>query len=219
MEFSFTKITVLAALLFPGAVLAQSGTNLNGSTVSAIRTEVPFLTISPDSRSGAMGDAGVALSPDVNANYWNPSKLAFLEDNHSLSLSYSPWLRKLIPDVSLAYLSYAHKLDDRNAIGMSLRYFNLGSILLKGDDNTDEGSYTPNEFAIDGSFARKFGDNLSLGLTLRYIHSNLSNVSFSTTGGSTARAGNAVAADVSLFYQNPTQQFGKDAIFAFGSNI
>jgi hypothetical protein len=72
-----------------------------------------FLNISPDSRSGAMGDAGVALSPDVNANYWNPAKLAFLENNDDVSLSYSPWLRHLVPDVSLAYLSYAHKIDDR----------------------------------------------------------------------------------------------------------
>ncbi|GAA4924730.1 type IX secretion system outer membrane channel protein PorV [Mucilaginibacter defluvii] len=199
--------------------MAYAQTNLNGSTGSAIRTEVPFLNITPDSRSGAMGDAGVALSPDANATYWNPSKLAFLEENHTVSLSYSPWLRRLVPDVSLSYLSYAHKLDDRNSIGASLRYFNLGAISLADESGTNQGLYTPNEFAIDGSFARKFGDNLSLGLTLSYIRSNLSNVSFVSGSGQTSRAANAVAAGVSMYYKNPTQQFGKDALFAFGANI
>src|ERR1700761_3529617 len=130
MRFSYIKTTFIYLLfLFPSWAVAQSGVSTNGSTGS-IPTAVPFLNISPDSRSGAMGDAGVALSPDVNANFWNPSKLAFLESNNSLSLSYSPWLRKLVPDVSLSYLSYAHKLEDRNTIGTSLRYLNFGSIEL-----------------------------------------------------------------------------------------
>lgn len=217
MKLFFIRASVCVVLVLPYAATAQ--TNTNGSSGTAIRTEVPFLTISPDSRSGAMGDAGVALSPDANAAYWNPSKLAFLEENHTLSLSYSPWLRRLVPDVSLAYLSYAHKLDDRNSIGASLRYFNLGSILLADESGTSQGAYSPNEFSVDGSFARKFGDNLSLGLTIRYIRSNLSNISFISGSSQTARAGNAVAADVSMYYKNPTQQFGKDAIFAFGANI
>lgn len=217
MKLSLFRASVYAALLLPGMAYAQ--TNLNGSTGSAIRTEVPFLNITPDSRSGAMGDAGVALSPDANATYWNPSKLAFLEENHTVSLSYSPWLRRLVPDVSLSYLSYAHKLDDRNSIGASLRYFNLGAISLADESGTNQGSYTPNEFAIEGSFARKFGDNLSLGLTLSYIRSNLSNISFVSGSAQTSRAANAVAAGVSMYYKNPTQQFGKDALFAFGANI
>ncbi|RCH54611.1 hypothetical protein DJ568_12385 [Mucilaginibacter hurinus] len=216
MKFLPVKIILLLALIPPYIATAQ---NIDGSSVRAISTEVPFLNISPDSRSGAMGEAGVALSPDVNATYWNPSKLAFLEENNAISLSYSPWLRRLVPDVHLAYLSFAHKIDDRNTFGASLRYFNLGAISLRDEFNSPNGTYTPNEFAIDGSFARKFGENLSLGLTLRYIHSNLSNVSFATSGASSARAGNAVAADVSMFYRNPTQQFGKDAMFAFGVNI
>lgn len=217
MRPNISSALVYAAFLLPCTAFAQ--TNLNGSTGSAIRTEVPFLNITPDSRSGAMGDAGVALSPDANSTYWNPSKLAFLEENHTVSLSYSPWLRRLVPDVSLSYLSYAQKLDDRNSIGASLRYFNLGSISLADESGTNQGSYTPNELAINGSFARKFGDNLSLGLTLSYIRSNLSNVSFVSGSGQTSRAANAVAAGVSMYYKNPTQQFGKDALFAFGANI
>jgi hypothetical protein len=202
------------SFLLPSIALAQ--TNTNGTNSNAIPTAVPFLMITPDSRSGAIGDAGVALSPDVNANFWNPSKLAFIEDNDVLSASYSPWLRSLVPDVSLSYVAYAHKLDDRNTIGASLRYFNLGSIDLTDGVQTPLGTYVPNEFSIDGSFARKFGNNFSLGLSLRYIHSSLANGPFS---GQQVKAGNAVAADVSLYYKKDLQEFGNDATFAFGTNI
>ena len=129
MKFFSTKVAFFSCVfLLPFFAEAQTApVSTNGSNASAISTAVPFLTISPDSRSGALGDAGVALSPDANANYWNPSKLAFIDDPNSVSLSYSPWLRNLVPDISLSYLSYAHKLDDRNSFGLSLRYFNIGS--------------------------------------------------------------------------------------------
>lgn len=198
-------------------VVGAGGTNTNGSGANAIPTAVPFLTVSPDSRSGALGDAGVALSPDVNANYWNPSKLAFIEDKTSLSLSYSPWLRHLLPDVNLAYLSFAKKIDDRNAFGASLRYFNLGTIELFDQYQSAQGTYQPNEFSIDGSYARKFGDKFSLGLTLRYIHSSLSNGAF--VEGQQIKAANGVATDVSFYYISKGQQFGRDANFAFGADI
>jgi hypothetical protein len=215
MKYNYTKKFALYILLaIPAAVSAQTSTN---GSVNAISTAVPFLNITPDSRSGAMGDAGVALSPDVNANYWNPAKLAFLENNNDISLSYSPWLRHLVPDVSLAYLSYAHKLDDRNTFGASLRYFNLGSIQLIDDNQNDQGTYKPSELSIDGSFARKFGNNLSLGLTMRYIYSNFSNGAF-VSGGSTAqnKAGNAISAGVSVYYK---KDYGDSSVFAFGGHI
>jgi len=195
--------------------MAQTSTD--GSTYRGSRVEVPFLNITPDSRSGAMGEAGVAISPDVNANFWNPSKLAFLESNDELSLSYSPWLRHLVPDISLSYLSYAHKLDDRNTLGASLRYFNYGSLQLNDDFSNSQGTYTPNEFSLDVSYARKFGEGFSLGLTGRFIHSSISSVSFATAGSTqTGRAGNAFAADVSMFYKTT---YGDDNLFAFGANI
>jgi hypothetical protein len=189
MKFLYSKaIIICASVLSP--VLAISQTSSNGSNYStAIPTAVPFLNITPDSRSGAMGDAGVALTPDVNANYWNPAKLAYLENNDNVSLSYSPWLRQLVPDISLSYLSYAHKIDDRNTIGASLRYFNYGSIQLTDNSQNNQGTYTPNEFLINTSFARKFGESLSLGLTVGFIHSNLSNAYFATGSGQQAKAG------------------------------
>src|ERR1700744_4531055 len=117
MRVQYLRLIFLAFLtpLLPLVTRAQSGVNTNGSGVNAIPTAVPFLNITPDSRSGAMGEAGVAISPDVNANFWNPSKLAFLEDQDAVFLSYSPWLRHLVPDVSLADLSPAQTLVDRNA--------------------------------------------------------------------------------------------------------
>lgn len=212
-------ILAISFFWISSAVHAQiNGTNTNGSTANgALQTAVPFLTVAPDARSGALGDAGVALSADNNANFWNPSKLAFIETQDQISLSYSPWLRRLVPDINMAYLSYAHKLDDRNTFGLSLKYFNLGSIPLVDENQQPQGTYTPNEFALDGSFARKFGENFSLGLSLRYIYSNLSNGAFGD--GQQVKPGQAIAADVSLFYKNPTQMFGTDDLFAFGVNI
>jgi hypothetical protein len=220
MKFLHIKaIPLFIVLSVPYLALSQNtGSNTNGSNLSAIPTAVPFLNITPDSRSGAMGEAGVALTPDVNATYWNPSKLAFLESNDAVSASYSPWLRQLVPDISLSYLSYAHKVDERNAIGVSLRYFNYGTIQYTDPNQNSLGTYTPSEYAINFSYARKFGDEFSLGLTGGYIHSGLSNASFSTGTGQ-AKSGNAFAAGISLFYNKPTQEFGKDAVFAFGTNI
>lgn len=222
MKFLYGRASfIYIILLSPLFATAQvAGVNANGSAYNSLHYVVPFLTISPDSRSGAMGDAGVALSPDVNANYWNPSKLAFLDTaSNAIGLSYSPWLRHLVPDVSISYLSFAHNLDKRNAIGMSMRYFNLGSIQLVDANQNDQGTYRPSEFSIDGSFARKFGNNFSLGLTLRYIHSNLFSQSFVSGSNQATKPGNAVAADVSMYHTNSVQQFGKDAIFSYGVDI
>ncbi|WPU93774.1 type IX secretion system outer membrane channel protein PorV [Mucilaginibacter sabulilitoris] len=215
--FTFRCIVHLVLFLLPFAVAAQTGgTNPNGSNVNAIPVQVPFLNIAPDSRSGAMGEAGVAISPDVNANFWNPAKLAFLENNDALALSYSPWLRHLVPDISLSYLSYAHKLSERNTLGASLRYFNYGSVPLTDINANDLGTYTPNELSFDVSFARTFGENLSLGLTMRYIRSNISSIGFAGGSGQVNKPGNAVAADVSLYYKKP---YGDDNLFAFGAHI
>ncbi len=212
--FTFRNITFLTLCISPFVAAAQTSTD--GSTYRGSRVEVPFLNIAPDSRSGAMGEAGVALSPDANASFWNPSKLAFLESNDAFSLSYSPWLRHLVPDISLSYLSYAHKIDERNSLGASLRYFNYGSLQLSDDAGNDQSTYTPREFSLDVSYARKFGENFSLALTGRYIHSSVSSASFATSTGQTGKAVNAFAADVSMFYKAP---YGDDNLFAFGANI
>ena len=215
---NFKGLVAAVMAAFPFVANAQTtGASTNSTSPTAIAVGVPILAVTPDSRSGAMGEAGVALSPDVNANYWNPAKLAFIPDNNAVSLSYNPWLRTLVPDISLSFLSFAHRLDERNSIGVSVRYFNLGAIQLTDEFQQDQGTYTPNEFSIDGSFARKFGKNFSLGLTLRYIHSSLYNNS--VTGGPQTTPGNDVAADVSLYYRKPNELFGVPGQFSFGTNI
>ncbi|HTK18578.1 MAG TPA: type IX secretion system outer membrane channel protein PorV [Mucilaginibacter sp.] len=218
------RVIFFVLFLLPSLSFAQlinnssNGVNANGtSQATAIQTAVPFLLITPDSRSGAMGEAGVALSPDANSNFWNPSKLAFIEAPDNISVSYSPWLRSLIPDVTLSYLGYAHKLDERNTIGASIRYFNVGTIQAYDNLQNFQGSFISSEYSIDASFARTFGEEFSLGLTARYIRSNLSNGY--TSSGVTAKPGNALAADVSMYYKTQAQQFGKDALFSFGANI
>ena len=198
------------------AQVATGNINVNGSASNAITTAVPFLAISPDARSGALGDAGVAISPDANAAYWNPSKLAFLESNGGVSASYSPWLRQLLPDVNLAYVSYTRKLNERDAVAFSLRYFNLGTSQLYDANQVSLGTYQPVEFSMDASFARKFGEDFSLGLTVRYIQSNLSNGTIAQGQGNN---GYSIAADASLYVKKPTQQFGNDALFAYGIDV
>lgn len=190
-----------------------------GTRLNTITTAVPFLMIGPDSRSGAMGDAGVALPADANAIHWNPSKLAFAENESEFRISVSPWLRNLVPDMSLAYLSAYKKLKNkRSALGGSLRYFNLGSITFTDINGQTIRDFKPAEFAFDLAFAQQFSDRFSGGIAVRYINSNLTG-GLNVTGANT-KAGQAVAADVSFFYRNNEMQLGdKDATFAFGMNI
>lgn len=188
-----------------------------GNELNTITTAVPFLLISPDSRSGAMGDVGVATTPDANSLHWNPAKLAFVEDDLGFSVSYVPWLRALVPDINLSYLAGYKKIGDNQAVGLELRYFSLGNITftdLQGRVLTD---YKPNEFALGTSYSRKLSDDFSLSIAGRYIYSDL-------TGGQSASgiptvAGQSVAADVSGYYQRAIRLGKQDADLAFGGNI
>lgn len=195
----------------------SSNTQTDGSGSNNILTAVPFLRITPDARSGAMGDAGVAVSPDANSFSINPAKMAFMLEPGGLAISYSPWLKQIIPDVNLGYISGYLHLDDRNTIGGSLRYFSLGQIQLTDANQQDLGTYNPNEFALDATFARNFGEEFSLGTTLRYIHSDLSSGQF--LAGQDIRPGTAFAMDLSAYYKENVVMFSKEAIFSAGVNI
>lgn len=213
-------IYVLLLILIGSKSFSQSSEETTDGRIGSglIVTGVPFLLIAPDARSGSMGDVGVAISPDANSIHWNPAKLAFMEDRTGVSLSYSPWLQNLgVPDINLAYLSGYHKLDDRNTIGGSLRYFSLGNINLTDENRIEQGTESPNEFALDGTLARQFGENFSLGTAVRFIYSNLGR--FSSSAGSQSKPGTALAADVSGYFKKETILFGSDARFALGLNI
>lgn len=197
--------------------VVQSGTQTNGSESNNIITAVPFLLIVPDARLGGMGDAGVAVAPDANAMGINPSKLAFLDKKYGFSVSYSPWLKSLVPDVSLTYLAGFYKPDEKTAIAASLRYFNLGEIQLTDINQQDLGVYSPNELAFDVTYARQMSESFALGTSVRYIYSNLTSGQFSS--GQQTKAGTAVAIDASAYFKKPTIFLGTDAILSAGLNL
>ncbi|MBV5346008.1 MAG: PorV/PorQ family protein, partial [Rhodoferax sp.] len=145
-----TKLSAAAILLltlFARETKAQTGST--ETRYNPITTAVPFLTIPPDSRHGAMGDVGAATSADANAQYWNPSKLAFTDEKFGLSLAFTPWLRQLVNDVNLAYLAGYWKLNPQQTLGASLRYFSMGEVLLTDQNGTNLASVKPSEFALD----------------------------------------------------------------------
>lgn len=216
-KFSPIVAAVLSLFILRGASSAQDNTNLLGQ-INTITTAVPFLVISPDARAGGMGDAGVASSADANSIHWNASKLAFVDKKMGFAISYTPWLRKLVPDINLAYVSFYNKLKGDQTIGASLRYFSLGNITFTDNTGNEIGQFNPAEYAFDLAYARKLSEKFSGAIALRYIHSNL-------TGGilvenNATKAGNSVAADISATYIDTDVEIGgKDATFAFGLNI
>jgi hypothetical protein len=187
-------------------------------TVRVITTAVPFLTITPDARSGAMGDAGVASSPDANSIYWNPAKLAFAEKGSGFALSYNPWLRKLINDMSLSYLAGYYKPNSREAFGVSLLYFDLGSIQFTDQSGANLQTFDPQEFAIGTTYSRKLSDHLGVALNLKYIHSNLSG-NVHINNATNTKAANAGAADVGVYYNKDLVIAAKQYNLALGANI
>ncbi|MEY3397511.1 MAG: hypothetical protein RL220_105 [Bacteroidota bacterium] len=186
--------------------------------LNTITTAVPFLMIAPDSRSGAMGDAGVAISPDANLIHWNPAKLAWVQNDMEFSMSYSPWLRALVNDMSLMYLSGYKKLNKRQGIGGSLRYFTLGNITFTDEAGSVIRDFKPNEFALDVAFGQKLSERYSGGIAARYVNSNLTGGT--NVAGTDSKAGQSVAVDVSFFYTNDdVKVFDKDATFNWGINV
>jgi len=200
--FSLTLsfLTILSGSL----ALAQSGR----VGLRTITTAVPFLMIGPDSRSGAMGDAGAAIADNANAMYWNTSNLAFTQKKMGYSLSYTPWLRYLVPDINLAYLAGYHNLGEKGGVfGYSLDYFSLGEIIFTDESAIETGKFNASEFALTAGYTRKVTKNLSAGLNLKYIYSNLAGAR--QLGGLTTKPGQSVAGDVSVTYNSDFTAKGK----------
>lgn len=166
--------------------------------INIVTTAVPFLRISPDARSGGMGDVGIATSPDANSGFWNLAKTPFATSKGSISATYTPWLKDIASDVYLAALAGYYQMDEESAISGSIRYFNLGKIDFVDNSGNYLNTGRPREFAIDFGYSRKVSDNLGVGVTLRYINSSLANGI--STNGVTYKAGNSFAADISLFH-------------------
>ncbi|MBE0673202.1 MAG: type IX secretion system outer membrane channel protein PorV [Bacteroidales bacterium] len=211
-RFNGLTILILVAGLSRGLITAQTTPELN-----AIQTVVPFLTIAPDSRAGSMGDAGVATSPDNYSIYWNASKYAFIDGESGFAISYSPWLRTLIPDINLAYLSYYKRIDSRQVLAMSLIYSSLGDIPFTDDFGNIERTFKPNEFSVDAAYSRIFAEHLSGGVAFRFIYSNLTGGA--TVGGTETKPGTSFASDISAYYTNEARVGDKVMDYAFGLNF
>jgi hypothetical protein len=176
------------------------------------------MTITPDSRAGALGDVGVATSPDVNSQNWNPAKYPFIESDGGVALSYTPWLRKLINDINLAYLAGFYKFADNQVVSASLRYFSLGQIVFTNNYGTPQGIYVPNEFAIDAGYSRLLTDRFAGGIVFRFIRSDLTGGTF--VGGAESKAAMAIAGDLAFYYRNTDLIIGKkDGTVGAGINI
>ncbi len=206
---------VLSVIITTGTYAQiRPSTDKNNPTTTA----VPFLLIAPDARGGGMGDAGVSSSPDVYSLYWNPAKYAFSEKDFGVGIGYVPWLRGLVNDIGLASVAGFKKFGDKQAVAVSLRYFSMGEIQYMDDQGTPQGTFKPNEFAIDATYARKFSQVFSGAVAGRFIYSNL------TPGYNNAniqtQAGTSVAADVALYIHKPLEIKGLTAsYFDFGFNV
>ena len=218
-----SKLIVLALILgFAVDSHAQGRCDENGKDiftgqdcVNSIITGVPFLRIVPDARSGAMGDAGIAISPDANSLHFNASKLAFVENDLGLSVTYTPWLRALgIQDVYMAYLGGYKQIDNLQTIGFSLRYFSLGDINFTDENGAPLGTGNPNEFELAVAYSRKLADNFAVGITPKFIYSNLA--AGQSVGSVDIEAGVAGAADLSLTFKTPIQLSGNESDLTLG---
>jgi len=203
-------LTTIATIIGHGSYAQLTQDELVGKQ-NTVTTSVPFLMITPDSRAAAMGDVGVATSADINSIYWNVAKYGFIEKESGISISYAPWLRSLVPDVSFSHLAGYKKLDDRNVISGSFRYFSLGDINFRDGDGKDLGSENPFEMAVDAGFTSKLSDNFAVGIALRYIHSNLTGKRIAET-----KPGNAFAGDITAFY---TGEYNDKTDYSIGLSL
>jgi len=213
----YIALALISSLFIQGSFAQDADDQLERIGLNTITTAVPFLLITPDSRSGAMGDVGVATTPDPISSYWNNSKAAFADKNLGLAFSYVPWLRSIVPDINLVYLSGYKKVSDKGAITASMRYFSLGKINFTDISGNAIQTVEPKEFAFDVGYGYKLGNKFSGGVNLRYINSNLTGgVSVGSVESKPARA---IAADVSGYYENEIEVSEKDALYTFGFNI
>jgi hypothetical protein len=219
MKHNFFRVLLGVCSFVPLVVSAQSTTtNLNGQALNVPTSSVPFLNFTPDARSGALGEAGVALGDaDANAIFWNPSKLVFAKQDKGASISYTPWLRELIGDMYYTYLSGYSKVGKNSVVGGSLMYFDLGTVNFTTATGVAAGTFNSREYALTATFAQRLSRNFSLGVDLKYLNSNLA--SGSSTPG--LKPGATAAADISAFYRNEVRDnaTGKGIGWAFGGMI
>ena len=215
--------TILKRLLVIGvsviistlALVAQN--DVQEQRFNAVTTSVPSLHISPGARAAGMGDVGVSSTPDVNSQYYNPSKYALLSSKAGVSFTYTPWLAKLVNDIKLMELTGYYKIGSENnqALSASLRFFSLGTIRTFDDLARSLGEAHPNEFALDFGYSLQITPDYSMGVVLRYIRSDQNTAS--STGEN--RAGNAFAADIAGYLTKYFVAGDSEPLWTFGFNV
>ncbi len=192
-------VAALASVALMNALTTQAQVN-NKSVQRTLSPSVPFLLISPDSRGAALGDAGVASSPDANSIYWNTAKLAFIDKNLGTTVSYTPWLRDLVDDMGLINAGLFKKIDKNSAFAASMTYFNQGEIQFTTATGQPNGTFQSRDLNITAGYTRKIGRDFSTGINLKYIHSNL--IGAQVVNGIASKPASNVAGDLSFFYTN-----------------
>lgn len=214
------KISLLLAVAFCLVKVPAMAQTLgqDSSSTRAITTAVPFLLIAPDSRHGGIGEAGVALTDDANATHWNLSGLAFTDKKMGFGLSYTPWLRQLVPDINLGYLTgFVNMGENSGVIAGSLRFFSLGEIIFTNDNAIEVGKFNASEFAFDFGYTRQVTANFSAGVALRFIYSNLA--ANARVGNFEARPGISASGDLNMLYTKDFEASGRPLNFRWGMNI
>lgn len=195
---------MLAAIALPA--MAQKDNFFNPVT-----TSVTSQSIAPDARSAGMGDVGAATDPDVVSQYWNPAKYPFNISRAGVSINYTPWLRQLVNDIDLAYVSGYYRIGDYSAVSASLRYFSLGAVQMSDNENF---TINPYEMSFDVAYSLMLSENFSLGAAVRWIYSDLTYDFTSDTA-----PGSAFAADLSCYYQNYLNIGQRECQLGLGLNI
>ena len=210
-------VSLLMIMVSPSLIFAQD--DIKDNEFNPVNTGVTTLGIAPDARGSAMGNLGAATDPDINSQYWNPSKYAFAYSSGGIGLSYTPWLRKLVNDIFLANLTGYWKLGsgDNQAISASLRYFSLGEVTMNDDTGATLQTINPYEMAFDIGYSRKLSESFSMGVALRYILSDLSYED--SYSGEQTTAASAFAADLAGYYVSYPMVGRNECQFAFGFNI
>ena len=206
----------LAALCCTVAMSAQVADEMN-----PLITSMPSLSIAPDARAAGMGDIGVATDADFNSQYWNPAKYAYMYSKGGITANYTPWLRKLVGDIDLAYLAGFYNFGDLGGgIGASFTYFSMGDVALTdGSGNTIQ-NVRPNEWALDLSYFRKLHEYVSMSVAIRFLYSDLNNgYNASTSGGTEMHPAWTMAADIALYYRQPIEIKSGTSQFTLGFSL
>ncbi len=207
------RISAIVLLSFTATVLQAQ--NEKRDMFNPVNTSVTSQSIAPDARAAGMGDVGAATDPDVVSQYWNPAKYPFCISRAGVALNYTPWLRQLVNDIDLAYLSGYYRIGDYSAVSASLRYFSLGEVYTNAGQ-TDDNSMTikPYEMSLDVAYSLMLSEKFSIGAAVRWIYSDLTYDYTDETS-----PGSAFAADIACYYQNYLNIGARECQLGLGMNI